>query len=189
MKAKKTDTELKAGTLLLAEPYMLDPNFKRGVILICEHHEEGSLGFIYNKPIGMQVQQLLPDFPDFKAEVFYGGPVQKDTIHYLHTRGDLLEDSVEVASGLFWGGDFNKLKFLIKDGRIQENEIRFFVGYSGWGKGQLEEEMKVLSWITYQNAQLPQLLSLDSLTMWKTILEQKGEQFGVIAQMELPCWN
>ena len=115
--------EIKAGKLLVAEPFMLDPNFKRAVILICDHHPEGTTGFILNKPINMKIEELVLDFPEIKASVHVGGPVATDTIHYLHNVGDILDDSVEVCKGVYWGGDFTKLKFLVENGLIKENNI------------------------------------------------------------------
>jgi putative transcriptional regulator len=71
-----TNSMIKSGQLLVAEPFMLDPYFRRAVILLCEHHDEGSVGFILNKKTDMKVNDLINTFPTFDAEVFYGGPVQ-----------------------------------------------------------------------------------------------------------------
>ncbi|HNM27718.1 MAG TPA: YqgE/AlgH family protein, partial [Saprospiraceae bacterium] len=139
--------EVKSGQVLLAEPFMQDPYFRRSVVLLCEHHDEGSIGFILNKSIDMPLNDLMSEFPKFDAEVFYGGPVQTDTLHYVHNIGELLDDSVKVADGVWWGGDFDKLKFLITSGLIEPPNIRFFVGYSGWSSGQLSEELGYGSWV------------------------------------------
>ena len=77
--------KVEKGTVLLAEPFMLDPNFKRSVVLVCEHDDkEGTVGFVMNKPLHMQVNELITDFPDIEAPVYFGGPVATDTIHYVH---------------------------------------------------------------------------------------------------------
>lgn len=172
-----------SGKLLLAEPFMLDPNFKRAVVVLCEHDaKQGSLGFILNKPLNMNIQELIGDFPEIEADVYYGGPVATDTIHYLHTAGDLLDDSVEIHSGVFWGGEFEKLKFLISSELIKAKDVRFFVGYSGWSEAQLVEEMKLGSWVMAEmdrnyvfNPKIDEL--------WKKAMENKGNPFEVIAQM------
>ena len=83
------DIIIQTGKILLAEPFMMDANFRRAVILLCDHHEEGSLGFILNKPLKMSVDELIADFPEFDAEVYFGGPVATDTIHYIHDKGSL----------------------------------------------------------------------------------------------------
>ena len=133
------DREVTKGQILLAEPFMIDPNFRRSVVLLCEHQSDGSIGFILNKPLKMNVSELIADFPDFESEVYFGGPVATDTIHYIHNVGGLLEESVEVNRGVFWGGDFSKLKFLISSQLVDPTNIRFFVGYSGWSGGQLHD--------------------------------------------------
>ena len=117
--------EVQSGKVLLAEPFMLDPNFKRSAVLLCEHSDEGSVGFIMNKPLNMRIDELIEDFPSFGGEVYFGGPVQTDTIHYVHNLGELLDDSLPVSPGVYWGGDFEKLKFLITSNLVSEENIRF----------------------------------------------------------------
>ena len=95
----------------------------------------------------MKINELIGDFPEFQAKVYYGGPVQTDTIHYIHNVGSLLDDSNEVCDGVYWGGDFEKLKFLISSKLVKPHNIRFFVGYSGWSDGQLRSEMGIGSWV------------------------------------------
>jgi len=116
--------ELSSGKVLLAEPFMLDGNFKRAALMLCEHNSEGSIGFVLNKEMDVRVNDLLADFPEFEASMFFGGPVGTDTIHYLHRRGDILDESVEILEGVYWGGDFTKLKFLIETKLILPDDIR-----------------------------------------------------------------
>lgn len=170
------------GKVLVAEPFMLDPNFKRGVVLLCEHEKEGSVGFILNKILDMQINELIADFPDFESSVYYGGPVQKDTIHYIHNVGQLLDDSTEVCPGVFWGGSFEKLKFLIESQLIESKNIRFFVGYSGWSEGQLDSELELGSWMLGE-MHANYLFKNKPQTLWKKVLQNKGDTYSVIAQM------
>jgi putative transcriptional regulator len=181
------EEELESGKLLVAEPFLTDPNFKRGVILLCDHQEDGSFGFILNKPIEMNISDLISSFPEFESEVHYGGPVQTDTIHYLHTKGSLLPDSIKVLSGVYWGGDFEQLKSFIKLGKIQPEDIRFFVGYSGWSTGQLKEERKVLSWMMVDGH--ADYIFGDNKELWKDVLEEEGGTYSVIAQIPTPILN
>ncbi len=175
---------IKHGKILLAEPFMVDPNFRRATIILCEHNNEqgGSLGFIFNKPLQTSIDELIPDFPEFESEVFFGGPVQTDTVHYIHTVGEILDESIEVEKGLYWGGNFEKLKFLITSKLIKPNQIRFFVGYTGWSKGQLEEELKAGTWVmadmhpNYLFKSIPPKL-------WKQIMHNKGDNFTVISNL------
>ncbi len=174
--------EVNSGKVLLAEPFMLDPNFKRSAVLLCEHNDEGSIGFIMNKPMNVRVDRLISDFPDFEAEVFFGGPVQKDTIHYIHNVGDLLEGSIKVVDGVYWGGDFEKLKFLISSKLIKEKNIRFFVGYSGWSEGQLIDEMNIGSWVL-ANMDANYLFRSKPKNLWRQVMYNKGDAYTVIAQL------
>ncbi|MBR9920585.1 MAG: YqgE/AlgH family protein [Bacteroidetes bacterium] len=174
--------DVKGGNVLLSEPFMLDSNFKRAAILLCEHNPEGSLGFIMNKPLNMRIDDLIADFPEFEAEVFFGGPVQTDTIHYVHNLGDLLDDSVQVSKGIYWGGDFEKLKFLISNKLVKPYSIRFFVGYSGWSEGQLIDEMDYGSWVM-ADMHPNYIFKSKPAELWKLIMENKGNAYTVIAQM------
>ncbi len=181
--------KIKKGKVLIAEPFMIDPNFKRSVVLICEHEKEGSLGFILNKSLDMKVNELIADFPEFESNVFYGGPVQTDTIHYIHNKGDILEESHPVVKGVYWGGDFEKLKFLIETKLIEPKDIRFFVGYSGWSDGQLKDEMELGSWMTGE-MDASYLFKNKARNLWSKVLQNKGDAFSVIAQMpDSVNWN
>lgn len=181
--------QVHSGNLLVAEPFMLDPNFKRAVVLMCEHSEEGSLGFIINRKLDVYVDELIDEFPDFPAKVYFGGPVQTDTIHYLHNVGDLLEDSREVARGVFWGGNFEKLKFLISNEVIKPENIRFYLGYSGWSEGQLEEELKIGSWVV-ADMDPNYIFKSKPSKLWNQVLNHKGDRYSVIATIpDTPNWN
>jgi putative transcriptional regulator len=174
---------IEVGNLLLSQPFMLDPNFKRSVVLLCEHeNDKGSLGFILNKPLHMEIQELIADFPEIGSAVYFGGPVATDTIHYIHDKGELLEDSVEVSKGIYWGGDFEKLKFLIENKLILESNIQFFVGYSGWSEEQLLGELSSGSWVAAK-MDSNYLFHKDENILWKKVMENKGDAYGVIGQM------
>lgn len=184
------ETKIKTGNLLLAEPFMLDPNFKRSVILLCDHSmEDGTVGFILNKPLDMPLNDLVADFPEFETQVYYGGPVSTNTIHYVHNLGDILDDSIEIGRGVYWGGDFEKLKFLVTSQLVKPGNIRFFVGYSGWSPGQLNEELDYRSWIPAE-MDSNYLFKSKPQGLWNQIMYNKGNLYSVIAQMpEDVCLN
>lgn len=179
--------ELATGKLLIAEPFLTEPNFRRGVVLLCDHQPDGSFGFILNKPIDMNINDLISSFPTFQSEVYYGGPVQTDTIHYLHTKGDLLNNSTKVLKNVYWGGDFEQLKELVKKGKITPNDIRFYVGYSGWASGQLEMEQEETSWMV-MDGNIDHVFS-NNTNLWKEVLEEQGGTYSIIAQMGAPNLN
>lgn len=136
------------GTLLIANPFLKDPNFIRSVIFLCEHKEEGSFGFVLNKKIPQTLGELIPELSEYKIPVYYGGPVQKDTIHFLHQYPDLIPGGEEVLDGVYWGGNFESLITYVKNNDIDLSRIRFFIGYSGWSEGQLDGELEEKSWLT-----------------------------------------
>ncbi len=180
---------VKKGKVLLAEPFSLDSNFKRSAVILTEHDEEGSVGFIINKPLEIKIEELLSSFPEFEARVYFGGPVATDSIHYLHNVGDLLDDSIKVRRGIYWGGDFEKLKFLINTQLILPRNIRFYVGYSGWSSGQLHEELDFGSWVI-ADMHANYLFKSKPTRLWETIMTNKGNVYSVIAKVpEAPNWN
>ncbi|MBK7149692.1 MAG: YqgE/AlgH family protein [Bacteroidetes bacterium] len=173
--------EIGKGQLLLSEPFMLDENFRRTVVLICDHNEEnGTVGLVLNKPINLRLTDVVEDFPSFKAPLFLGGPVGTDTLQFLHTLGDQIEDSIKIADNLYWGGDFEQLKTLIELEKVSAQDIRFYLGYSGWGFHQLEEEMKENSWILTP-ATHHHIFKTDYTVLWKNTMQHMGGVYETMA--------
>ena len=137
----------KKGRLLISEPFLADPYFRRTVVLLCEHNSEGSFGFVLNKFIDVSVNDLVDDLPEFGHRISMGGPVQSGNLYYIHTLGEKIEGSVEIVKGVYMGGSFELLKLMLNSGQVDEDQVRFFVGYSGWGQDQLAEEMEDRSWL------------------------------------------
>jgi putative transcriptional regulator len=166
------------GRLLISEPFLPDPNFERTVVLLCEHNEEGSFGFVLNKPSVLKVTEVLEDVLSLESIVYVGGPVQQDTLHFIH-RNSTVENAVEIASNVYWGGDFETLVTMVDTKQIPVDDIRFFLGYSGWGPGQLDAELEQDSWIVcnFINEQL--LFDTDPQVMWRKALESMGGRFSV----------
>ena len=169
------------GRLLVSEPYLADPNFERTIILLCEHNEEGSFGFVMNKPSEAKLGDIMDDLAQLEAPVFVGGPVQQDTLHYLH-RLPQLEDAIQVYDGVYWGGSFEQLVSLIETHQVQVEEIKFFLGYSGWSAGQLEEELKQNSWIVSDKVNESLLFETPASQMWQDALKALGGRFSVYSQ-------
>ena len=165
------------GRLLLSEPFMGDFYFGRSVVLLAEHNEEGSFGVIMNKPVTSTFNDILKGFPDFDAPVFLGGPVESDSLFYIHTVGKNLEGASEIMEGLYWGGDIEALKEMMLIKTIQPKDIRFFIGYSGWSANQLESELKRNSWVITR-ASKSRLLKMDPLNMWGNLLDKMGDNYS-----------
>ncbi len=164
------------GRVLISEPFMGDYYFGRSVILLAEHNDEGSFGVIVNKRVTAKFNEVLKDFPDFDAPVFLGGPVETDNLFYLHTLGNQLEGAEEILDGLYWGGDIEALKELILIKKVNPDDIRFFVGYSGWSPNQLEEELKRNSWVV-SNFSKNDLLKMNPEEMWEKLLGNLGGNY------------
>lgn len=174
---------IRKGQVLLAEPYMMDSHFKRAVILITEHTQaEGTVGFILNKPIKVMMNDLIDDFPEIESPVYFGGPVAKETLHYIHDVGDILDDSVKIGPGIYWGGDFEKLKFLIGSKLVQPQNIKFFLGYSGWSPDQLKDEMDYGSWVE-AHMDVNYAFKTKHSDLWGQVMKNKGGNFKVIGEM------
>lgn len=166
------------GRLLLSEPFLPDPNFERTVVLLCEHNEKGSFGFVLNKPTATPLEDLVEDISDFKEIVHIGGPVERDTLHFIHKSGDL-EGGVDLGNGLFWGGNFRRLVSHINAKTIQGNDLKFFAGYSGWAEGQLQQELDANSWIVTPNATAKLVFDSGADMLWKKVLRELGGRYNV----------
>lgn len=176
------------GRILISEPLLSDTYFKRSVVLITEYSDKGAVGFVLNKPVDIPINEILSDFPDFNAKVYVGGPVAKDTIHFLHTLGELVTGSVHVLDNIYWGGEFDTLKELIKEGIVDSSQVRFFLGYSGWSPNQLENEIEDNAWLVTR-VHASKIMSADK-DIWKKTLDDLGKEYKVWANFpENPAMN
>jgi putative transcriptional regulator len=135
------------GKILISEPFLPDSFFNRSIVYLTDHTPQGSVGFILNKKLDLTVSSAIAGFKGWNDSLNMGGPVSPDTLHYLHNQGDLIPKSVRVEGNIFWGGDIDYVRQLVKFGKLTQSQIRFFLGYSGWAAGQLENELKENSWI------------------------------------------
>lgn len=167
------------GILLISDPFLKDPNFMRTVVFLCEHREQGSFGFILNRKYENTLDELIPELEGIKIPLYYGGPVQTDTIHFLHQYPDEIPGGEEVIKGVYWGGDFELLVTMIKKNSIDANKIRFFIGYSGWGVGQLNNELNEKSWLTVKAVRRI-VFNKNHEEIWKDSLKQLGGDFEMM---------
>jgi putative transcriptional regulator len=172
------------GILLIADPFLKDPNFLRSVVFLCEHKEEGSFGFVLNRQYENTLDELIPELKGHKFPVYYGGPVQVDTIHFLHQYPDEIPGGQEVLNGVYWGGDFDAVIDLLKKEGIDSKKIRFFIGYSGWGVGQLGEEMTEKTWLTVK-ANRKLIFHSDFKEVWKDSLKLLGGDYEMMVNFPI----
>ncbi len=173
------------GNLLLSEPFLQDQNFNRSVILLCEHNTQGSFGFVLNKPSILQIHELIADLHFIEAEVFIGGPVEQNTLHFIYFGPKILDGSVQLGDKLWLGGDFDLLIEKIRSNEIPLNFVRFFLGYSGWGPNQLFEELGQNTWIICEEGLKLSDLENSGEDLWKNLLKNMGGEFRVIANYPL----
>jgi putative transcriptional regulator len=164
------------GNILIAEPFLSGSYFNRSIIILASCTNEGAVGFILNKKVDFPVEDLIVDFPDFDSEIYIGGPVGTDSIYYIHTLGSLIPGSIPIKDSLYWGGDFETLKTQIKLGLADHSQVRFFLGYSGWEAGQLEEEINENSWLV-ANASDSDLMNIDENEMWVKSVRAMGGKY------------
>lgn len=169
------------GDLLISEPFLPDPNFQRTVVLICEHGTDGSFGFVLNKPSLIEGGDVLEGFEGFDSTLYLGGPVQQDTLHFIHRQVPELEEGVDIGEGLQWGGNFEQLMLLIKSGAVDLKQFKFFLGYSGWGEEQLEEELEQNSWIIYKSATAADIFDTQPDVLWRECLKKMGGKYKIIS--------
>ena len=175
----KNNEPMKKGSILISDPFSDDVYFGRSVVLICEHNNEGTFGFILNNYIDVDLHQLDEHFPDINARVSFGGPVSKENLYYIHTYPEI-KNTMEIREGLYYGGDFDEVCERIKITTYPNKEIRFFIGYSGWSFGQLDEEINTESWITANNISIENILDTTKNDLWKNCLEKQGQRFKLM---------
>ncbi|MEX0273847.1 MAG: YqgE/AlgH family protein [Flavobacteriaceae bacterium] len=171
------DPTPKKGKLLIAEPSLTgDVSFNRSVVLLVEHNDEGSVGFILNKPLEFSVTDFVPEIQT-PIQVFNGGPVEQNNLYFIHKVPHLINDSLEISKGIFWGGDFDKTVALINQKIITENDIRFFLGYSGWASEQLDSELSSKSWVLVQNEYEKGIFDQSPVNFWKNKMVELGGDY------------
>lgn len=168
------------GKILIAEPFLDDEYFKRSVIILCEHNEEGSFGFILNNIMNIDLSELIEEDFAYGFNVGLGGPVQTSNLYYLHTLGNDIEGSSEVIQGLYMGGEFEVVKEKIASGDLNKDNILFYLGYSGWSENQLEEELEKDSWVV-SDIETDVILNTPSNQLWRKCLTDLGGRFKIMS--------
>ncbi len=180
----------KKGDLLIAEPAIIgDVSFNRSIVLLADHSKDGSIGFILNKPLDYTIHDLIPEL-EVSFKVYNGGPVEQDNLYFIHKIPELIPNSIEISRGIFWGGDFSKVSELIKNNIINKNDIRFFLGYSGWASFQLESELKANSWLVSENTYEKNIIEKDYESFWKEKMLELGGEYSIWSNApENPNYN
>jgi putative transcriptional regulator len=168
--------EPQKGRVLISEPFLLDNYFKRSIVLITEHNTEGTVGFVLNKSVDIPVNEIVENFPTTNAELSLGGPVNTNTLHYIHTLGDLIPQSKKVIGNIYWGGDFDVVERLVRSNNINPQQIKFFLGYSGWSPNQLETELDENAWVVSELSP-EEIMAPMNRHYWKRQLRKMGKKY------------
>lgn len=168
------------GRLLVSKPFLDDPYFKRTVILLCDHNEEGSFGFVLNKYVDLDLSDIKLNIPGVGEKLAIGGPVENKNVYYLHRYGSEMPGSAHISGDLYMGGMFDDLKVLMASPEFDKNKVRFFIGYSGWTTDQLLEELNSESWYVADcDPELVMNTEMDDL--WGEVLRKMGGDYANLA--------
>lgn len=171
------------GCFLVASPILQDPNFRRTVILLCEHDDEqGSMGIIVNRPSELKLGETLLNAEDIVPQpLWIGGPVQPDAIVVLH-RGHAVPGSKDLVDGMGIGGEEEAIVDLLQGPHAKD--VRVFSGYAGWGAGQLADELAERAWLVVP-ARAHLVFDVLADVLWATVLRNLGPGFAYLANLPL----
>ena len=175
-KIQSNTLKVSIGDVLVSEPFLNDFYFRRSAILIVDHNDEGSFGVVINKRLNVPFNDIIMGFPKFDADVYLGGPVDTDRVFFIHTIGEMIPDSHKIMSGLYWSGNINALKAMIKNDLIKSHEVRFYVGYAGWDGGQIRKELEANIWLVGKFS-TKEILHTMPGKMWSTFVNKLGNRY------------
>lgn len=184
------DKEISKGKFLYADPMLHDPYFKRSVIMLVEHNNQGTVGFIINKQLEIELNEVLKLNLPSDIKLNYGGPVNTNNLYYIHQLGNLIDESIEIREGCYWGGNFETIKSLLFTQTIKTKDIKFFIGYTGWSEGQLEQELKEDSWLISDGNPNGIFIENEIKEIWKKKMTSLGSKYALWANFpENPSLN
>ena len=181
----KSELAPKKGRILLSDPFVGDDYFERSVVYLCEHTKEGSFGFVINKFVEININDLNPDFPNISIKMSLGGPVETESLYFLHTLGNQLNESIELKNGIYIGGDFDQLTKVVAENHFTDHKIRFFLGYSGWEPKQLEDEIKDHAWIVSEIDDIHEIMDTSIKDPWKYFMSKLGNKYKLLSTSPL----
>jgi len=184
----KNTKKPRPGSLLISDPFLDEEYFRRSVVLICEHNNEGTFGFVLNNYLDVDLHEVDKNFPDIQARISVGGPVETQSLFFIHSLGQQIEGSVAISETISFGGEYEQVQQLLKD-PSNKNRIRFFLGYSGWAKDQLKGELEENSWIVATNISTEDILNTQNNKFWEYCLEKQGERFKTISKFPINPQN
>ena len=177
------------GDSLLSEPFLSDETFGRSVVLIIDNNTEGSMGLIVNKPLPFLVNDIIKEFQYLNdIPLFCGGPLGEDMLFFLHSIPEI-SDSIPLNDNLYFNGNFTEIKRYILQGNPIEGKIRFFLGYSGWTEGQLQQEIEENTWVIGHTLS-EQVLQESHTLLWQQAMNRLGDKYQTWSRFpQIPSLN
>jgi len=172
----------KKGRILISEPSFNDSIFFKSVVLLTHHNDDESIGLILNQPTKINLNEILNNIRLSDFPVYIGGPVAKQSLQFIHTLGSLIPESKKITENIYFGGDFNTILKLMQDKKITKNEIRFFVGYSGWGEDQLNTEIREDSWLV-ESSKDDLCMQYSTQKLWNKIIRNQKLDYAIWVNM------
>ncbi len=178
-----TNIKIGNGKLLISEPMLQDKSFQKSVIYICHHDAKESVGYVLNKKADHDLSSLISELNGIYFPLYIGGPVGLDSLHIIHSVPDLIGGDL-INENIYWSGDLESAIENIKLGKINESNCKFFIGYSGWGEGQLDAELDMSSWLV-SNATDEQVFAMNDDLLWKESVVALGNKFNPLLYVPL----
>lgn len=173
------------GRILLSEPFLMDDFFSRAVVLLCEHNNDGSYGFVLNNYSDLSFMDINPKFPDIPLRVSIGGPVKPEHLYFLHTLDHEQIGGQHIIGDLYLGGDFETVLNMVQANGDLLNHLRFFLGYSGWSSGQLNDELNESSWLVVPAPTTDVLMDTSRENIWKDLMQSQGGVYKLMSEFPL----
>ncbi|MDA3879716.1 MAG: YqgE/AlgH family protein [Prolixibacteraceae bacterium] len=174
-KIKSNNVAPQKGRILIAEPFLPGSYFNRSIIFLVEHNAQGTVGFVLNKKVNFEIEGFSEEFPKYKGDLCLGGPVNIESLYYIHSLGSQIPNSIHITENLYWGGNIDILRQMVDSGVADEKNVRFFLGYSGWDKGQLTDELTDDSWLVSDIS--PTMVLDTSPQLWKRMVRKQGGRY------------
>lgn len=167
------------GAIIVAEPFLSDEYFNHAVVSLVDYSPgEKTMGIVMNRTSGYTLRQVIEGFDDnIDIPIFLGGPMSRNRLFYIHRLGNLFSGAIEVSPGLWIGGNYDQVLQYVRDGYPDDDLIRFFVGYSGWDKGQLEDEIKDHVWAVAPPLSPKEMLTGNDDAYWHKVVKGMGAEY------------
>ncbi len=177
------------GCILIAEPFLDDTYFQRAVVLICNNDQTGAFGFVLNNYLPLKMEDLDEVYASYKGKIALGGPVDNESMYFIHQLNDSVSGGMQIKDDLYYGGNFDELNQHLKQQPSSFDKVRFFIGYSGWGTLQLEEELNLNTWKVVTDFPINELFSNYSDDLWKQLMRKQGPKYSILANAPIDPSN